>query len=275
MATELWNGDGGDNALVTDANWVSDDAPDSSDSATFPAMAQDSTDDVAGSDFSAVLLVNTHIEDGCALNFGTRATYVHLDTDYLFDEGTGKKFLHIDNSTEIRLLSGSASSTGYSYGTSLTGASNTLLVCNPSKSKTVGLAAMEGETFACTTIQLVSGTVTAGTGVTVTTLYVDGATLDNNADVTTLTIGGGTVRQTQNKPTTVNLKGGRLYLSMAAADMPTTVNLYPGGTLDMSGDSVAKTLGTLNDYGGSVYDPANILTITTHVRYRGGTLSVS
>ncbi|KKN83520.1 hypothetical protein LCGC14_0297580 [marine sediment metagenome] len=272
----VWNGDGNDNAFATAANWEGDAIPQSTGGSIFPALAQATAVDVAGSDQSAIELVDTMIEPGCALNFGSRPTPLWLDTDNFIDSGTGKKFLKFDACASMRLLSGAASAAGYSYGTNITSvAAITLLTCNVGKSHTVGIAAHEDEVATVTTMSLLQGIVTIGNAVaSVGTMYVDGATVSNNSACTTLNVSSGAIYQRQGTAATVNLKGGRLYLNMPAANMPTTVNLY-GGILDMSQDGIAKTVGTLNYYGGQIYDPANILTITTLNRFKGGTISVA
>ncbi len=270
MATRTYDGDAVDNNFITATNWSDDTAPVSADNVGFPAMAQASTLDIDGSDQVAVLLVDFHVEPECALNFGSRAAYLQIDTDYLYYDGEGKAFFDIDNSTEIWLRNGSAGSSSASYGFSLIGTSNALLMIDVGSGNSVGLGAMAGESLAATIAIINSGDVTVGDSLTCTTFSANGGTVSNSSDVTTMNVNGGTVTQVKNKPTTLNVYGGKIYYN--SADVPTTLNLW-GGILDTSQDARAKTFDTVNYYGGTINDPNNILTITTMTSYTGGVLS--
>ena len=272
--TRYWNGVGADNAFATAGNWVDAAAPVSTDTVIFPAMASASGVIVDGSDQSAILLVATIVEPSCALTFGSRGIPLELDTDAFTYEGSGASYFDIASCAELRIYSAASGDTTNSYGFNLTGTSNTLLIVDPGSSGSVSLASLGDESLACVTIQIVSGTVDMGDSLTVTTLYVDGGTVSSKTDVTTLQVAGGTFRQLKNNPTTLNVLGGRVYYN--STDVPTTVTLRGSAILDMSEDGRAKTWQTVNLYDSArIYDPGNVLTITTLNRYKGGTLSVS
>ena len=271
----IWDGTSEDNAFATAGNYVGAAIPQSTGGVIFPALAANTAHDVDGSDQSAILMATTMVEPGCYLNFGSRDTYLKLDTDAFHYAGSGKGFFELTGCAEARLTGGSSGASGYTYGMSIKGATIASLIINVGSGNTVGIAALEDETATVTTMQAVSGIIAMGDAVTCTTLYVDGANVTNSSNVTTATISSGTYRQVKNKPTTLNVIGSaRVYYDSATA--PTTVTLRGNAILDMSQDSVAKTFATVNLYDNAqIYDPNNVLTITTLTRYKGGTLAVS
>lgn len=274
MATRIWDGAASDNTISTATNWSDDTAPGSTDSAVFPALSAAATKDVNGADFSAVLLVDLSFEYNCALNFGSRVTALHVDADYVDYAASGIAFLQIDNSTAVRVTNcGSAGSTS-TYGLSLTGASNALLILDPGAAGRVGVAAMGGETAAFTTIKVNSGIVDVGDSVTCTTMAVMGGQVKVYSSLTTYTQTSGTARINAGTPTTVNLYEGTLYYNSAAA-APTTVNLYDG-SLDFSeaGSLADWSSVTLNWYGGNIVDPGNVCNAKP-LKKVGGTASFS
>jgi len=271
--THIWNGSDGDNAHSTAANWHDTDAPASTDTCVYPALAADATKDIDGSDESAILLAEATIEAGCYLNFGSRETPLTLDTDYLNYAGQGNAAFEIVNSTEIRVTNGASGSTEWTYGMTLEGTGNTLLILDPGSSNSVGVAALGDQSGEFTTIIIASGNITLGESVTTTTLYMTDGEVESYCDATTVNVGGGTFRQHKNKPTTLNASSGTIYFN--STDTMTTVNLRGDAVLDMSEDNRAKTITTVNLYDDAeIYDPDNILTITNFNR-EGGRLSVS
>jgi hypothetical protein len=260
----------GANYLTTAENFLTGVAPVSTDSLVFPAMAAATLYNVSGQDFSAVLLVATGIEAGCAIVFGSRTTPLHLDTDTLVFEGTGQAFLQIDNSTEIDLYGAGSPTFSWDFGLMLTGAGNTLLDIDPGSGKVIGLAPGVGQTLAATTIQISSGTVVIGSGVTATTIGVANGTVQAFVGCTTLSVKNGTFTQQAGTGATVNLYGGNLLWNSTTA--PTTFNQY-GGTLDFTGDQQAKNWSSVafNGYGGTVKDLGNVCTLPANTHRRGGT----
>lgn len=270
-----WSGAAGGNGWGTAGNW--DTAPVSTNGVNFPAMAAASTKDVAGSDQSAVLLVSLCVEAGNYLNFGSRLAPLIVDTDYFEFRGLGaRSFWNVLNCADMRILSGVSASSGYGYGTHLTSTAVTLLVVNPAagggSNASISLAALGGESAAFTTMMLQSGEITVGAAVTCTTCNVSGGTIQYNSDVTTMNVSGGTVTVARNNPTTLNIQGGRVYYN--SADVPTTINLYEGGLLDLTQDQRAKTL-TVNLYGGTISCRYGQLDGSTVNIKGGGTLQVA
>lgn len=273
MATPIWDGVAADNNFATATNWSSDTAPVSTDNAIFPALAASTSKDVDGSDQSTILLVNLNFEEECYLNFGSRETPLHVDADYVNYAALGVAFLEIDNSTEIHLNNGSGATSSNSYGMNLTGSTNALLIIDLGDYNTLGIGAFAGQSATFTTVQVRSGDVTIGESLTCTTLNVDGGVSACGSNITTVNVSAGTYSQAKNKPTTLNLNGGRVYYNSTTA--PTTV-VIKGGVLDMSQDGRAKTFAAVTMHpGAQIFDPAGILTITTLTRASGGTTMLS
>jgi len=273
MSTKLYNGTAADHNIATAGNWAGGVAPVSGDGIVFPAMASAAGVNINGSDLSAVLLASTVIEAGCYVAFGSRTAYLHLDTDYLTYQGQAYAFLQIDNSTEVRLYNGVNAGSGYSFGMQIIGANNALLVIDTANGNSVGVAAGGGETAGFTTVDIHSGSVTIGSGATVTTLAVSGGVVECACNSTTLSVDGGNHTQESGHPTTLNINGGRVYYN--STDAPTTINCN-GGVLDFSSDGRAKAWAgtTINLQGGTVYDPGNVLSGFT-LGKKGGTLQNS
>jgi hypothetical protein len=270
--TCIWSGGASDNAFAVAGNWAPS-APVSTDSAIFPALAAAATKDVAGSDQSAILLVNTVVEAGCYVNFGSRVTALHLDTDYLVYEGSGSAHLDIDNSTEVRVYKAPSTASDGGLGVNLSGDANALLIVDANNG-TVGVAFGATQVAAFTTIQVASGKVFLGAGVTNTTFHQTGGTVENNSAVVTVNLSGGTYTQEQGTVTNLNIRGGRYYANSTGT---ITACVVYGGVLDLSKDARAKTITTLTIHpGGSIYDPNKCLTTTNAIVWaKGGTLSLT
>ncbi len=271
--TRLWDGGAADNNIATAANWSADTAPITGDSAGFPALDAAAALDVDGADFSAAALVDFIVEDNCFVNFGSRLTALKLDCDYFEFSGDGKyAYFDVINCAELRILGGGSAASGHSFGVSLLGSTNTLLIVD-ALAVTLGIAAGVGQSATFTTIQHLAGATTLGDAVTCTNFIMSGGTVVNSTELSgTLSMYDGYFTQVRNNPATLTVRGGRCYYN--STDAPTTCNLYDG-VLDLSKDGRAKTFATLNWYGGQIYDPRNILTVTTLNRYKGGTLTVN
>jgi len=138
----------------------------------------------------------------------------------------------------------------------LTGTMATLTLANGANTNIVDC---EGEVPAVTTLNMISGTAR----------HTDGAITTVNAEGGALTYG--TAGKCTTAITTLNIKtGARVYYNSNATIA--TLNGYPGGYLDLSGESRALTITTFNWWEGfHVYDPFKRLTATTVARQTGGT----
>lgn len=277
VSHETWSGAGGDNAWATAGNWSA--APESGDSVSFPALAAAATKDVAGSDQSAILLTAAYVEEGNFLNYGSRATPLKMDVDLLDFRGRGaRSFFDIVNCAELRILSGVAATSGYSYGMHLVSTACTLLTVDLARTagsggnSSLGIAALGGEAAAFTTMQFASGIVTVGTAVVCTTCDVTGGAVSYGSDVTTMTVSGGTVRIFDNNPTTLNLQGGTTYYN--SVDIPTKINVYAGARLVLTEDLRAKAL-IIDLYGGTIVCAYGQLATSTVVVKGGGTIQIA
>lgn len=128
-----------------------------------------------------------------------------------------------------------------------------------------------------------AGTLNYGYGVTAGTVNVSAnATFNTNSVPTTVTVaaGGTATIGGLGEVTTAN-SGGTMYLNNrpASGSMAGTVNIYYGGTVDFSKNSVAATVDTLNHYKGGTLNvnPAKpgAITFTTRNLINGGTLVLS
>jgi len=269
--THIWSGAAADNNFVTAANWDSVDVPASTDTVLFPAMAAATGVNVAGSDQSAKLLAAMWVEPGCYVQFGSRIAYLELDTDLLVFDGSGQAFLDVDNCAEIRVGNAAYSTSTADYGLCLKGTANTLLTLNPGGNRVVSLAALGDETGAWTTISAESGTVKIGSGVTTTTVNVNGADVELRSDSTTTNVYAGVFRQTDNKSTTLNLRGGTTYYNRPTTDAPTALNMYANAILDLTELSAALAIATINIYGKClIRGDRGLLSWTTMNRYNNG-----
>jgi len=279
--TRLWDGSAADNSFATAANWSGAAVPITGDSAVLPAMAAASGLDIAGSDQSAILLVNFTAEPGCYVNIGSRLTPLHLDADYFTFEGSGSAWVDLDNSTRAEIFNALSTASDGGYGLNITGDANALLLIDAGSSARVGVAAYATNVAAFTTIQIASGYVFLGAGVKqangsdpITTLHHAGGTTENSSAVVTVNLAGGTYTQLLGAVTNLNLRGGRYH--WGSTDTITAATLY-GGVLDLSRDTRAKTATSLTIHpGATIYDPGNVLTVTNGItRAKGGTLSLA
>jgi len=269
--THKWDGSAADNAFDTAANYDSVDVPASTDTVIFPALAAASGINVDGSDQSALLLAAFWNEPGCYVEFGSRIAYLQLDTDLLVFAGSGQAFLDVDNCAEIRVTDAAYSTSATDYGLCLVGEGNTLLTLDPGSNRGVSLAALGDEAFACTTIQADSGRISLGSGVTNTTLSVSGADLETRSDHTTTNVYGGVFRQSDNKSTTLNLRGGTTYYNRPTSDAPTTLSMYANAILDLTELTAALAIATINIYGKClIRGDRGLLSWTTMNRYNNG-----
>jgi hypothetical protein len=133
------------------------------------------------------------------------------------------------------------------------GSINTALTIGVSSSSTAALTLVSGVTAVPGTIAMNGGAVTNGEAVT--TLNIAGGTwTQTTGNITTLTIYDGTFNWDGGNITTMTLYGGTVGITDADIDRRVvTVNLYEGGTLDLSNSlRHAHVTGYINQYGGAL-----------------------
>ena len=141
---DIWNGDNSDNAFSTAANYEGDSAPANTNTVVFPAMAEDSGDNVDGSDESSTLLASVQVEDNCYLTFGSRATYLQIDTDEFIYEGAGQSFFHLHNCQNAYVHHAAYAGGDYTHGLSLVSeAAGTARTANADHSSTTQLVFLD------------------------------------------------------------------------------------------------------------------------------------
>ncbi len=272
---QIWSGAAADNDFDAAGNYDVAEAPESGDTIIAPALAADSTKDIAGQDASAILLAAFTVEPNCFLNFGSRITPLQLDTDAFTYAGGANAFFDLTGVATVRVDYAKAASGAFSYGLHLAGATMALADIDPGSSGAVGIAALEAATATITTLKLLSGDIEIGLGLTCTTLYALGADIISRSAVTTGEVQSGTWRQEVGAIATINLRAdGKLFYNATA--LPTTINLYDGATLDLSERGTTFDLDgkTLNVYGSEaiINDPQNRLLLpnATVNKFLGG-----
>ncbi len=110
------------------------------------------------------------------------------------------------------------------------------------------------ETTNVTTLRLYDGYVRTGLACTITTKEQTGGVLDSWFTVTTCTTHGGTHNHYASTMNTVTINGGTL--NWLSGNNPTSVEVNSGGVFDMSGDTRAITITSVNLYAGATFlDP--------------------
>lgn len=276
MANQIWIG-ATNTSWATGSNWQSTSAPADADTATFDYNATGATG-VAGSDQSATELAALYVPSTYTYPFGTNGTPLSVDATLVEIGRSSGSATAGQHSGRINLKLSDLASTIMVFGTCATSTDTgkepvRIQSPNVSGSKLifsgtgrVGVATDTLSDFArfdevaClgTGLVNISALTTlvkwrqeAGTG----NIFCAGTTLQQDAGVA-YTYGNGAW-------TTLNI-GGTAYLQSSGTI--TTMNVFPDGTVDMLGDSRAKTITTVNLYKGATlkYDP-NVHTITNPI----------
>lgn len=138
----------------------------------------------------------------------------------------------------------------------------------------VAICGNTGEVSTVATVRQTGGTLVIGQGGTITTVDKSGGTLNQYCGCTTLTSDSGTTRLSAGSGafTTINHGSGTLFNE--GTGTITTYNAY-GGTLDLSGDTAAVTITTLNVYDAFIInDPAGRLVLTNQPNIVNGKLTI-
>jgi len=140
----------------------------------------------------------------------------------------------------------------------------------------VGLAFYGGDTATFSTVRIgyisnktSDARLSCGSDATLTTIYKTGGQLEVRSNVTTLTQHVGRTRVQAGTLGTANVIGGTLNLNSTGA--PTTINLYPNGTLDYRENGQSKGAPTdVNMYqGAALHDPAKTVTWNANINLIG------
>ena len=266
MATKLWIGGNaaGVGSWNVAANWSPSGVPASGDSVYITGPDSDNQDINAGLDQTAtgpegteIVLANLTILDNYLGHIGLAGTsYLQVSATRCYLNVTSGVF-GANGSPRCKIDFGANQTACYITGSCVstkdrglepirllgTHASNTLLVTGKA---TVGVATTnnaEVSTFASVTAGASGGlpTINLGEGCTLTTVAIGGGTIRNRgADVTTVSLSGGTyISQGSAVHGTVNVRGGTVFYNSDGT--LTTAVVGGGATLDFSRDARAKT----------------------------------
>lgn len=273
MANEVWLGTA--TGWATAGDWVSGNVPTDAGTATFDFNA---TGAVAGSDQSATELAALYIPSTYLYAFGTNGTPLSVDATLVEIGRASGSSTPGAHSGRINLKTPDLASTIMIFGTCSTSTDTgkepvRIQSANASGNKLifsgtgrVGIATDTLADFARFDEVACLGTGTinisalttlvkwrqeGGTG----NIFCAGTTLQQDAGVV-YTYGSGAW-------TTLNISGTAYPQSSGTI---TTLNVFADGTVDMLGDSRAKTITTVNLYKGATfkYDP-NVITITNPI----------
>mgnify|MGYP003147325143 FL=1 len=267
MADVIWTNGNSDGDWANTANWLGGAIPTAGDNVYFTS---EYTGDVTTNlDRTADgTLGNLIIEEGYTGKIGTKAGYLQLICSGVTFDGSGLCFIDVNTSAIDISVTGTARASTGQQGLYLKGSAIDELNVTGG---TVGVAARAGETATVTTINVNGGTVNAGAGATLTTLTGYGGNMNSKAGLTTINLIGGNAK-VEGNITTANLEAGTLTYN--GTGTITTCNAQ-GGTIDCFRTALARTITTLNlkPNGGIVYDP-DVVTVST-LTSNGNPISIS
>ncbi len=276
MATRVWTGAAGDNDWDTAGNWLNNQVPGNGDAVIVPAMAADSTKDIAGEDKSSVLLTGFYVEPGCYLKIGSRTAPLELDADYVVYQGLGDySFLDLANATRIEILDCGAGG-DEAYGLNLSGSSSGADVfVNVDSGRMVGIGAFEDAGWTGTDLHVLNGQVDIGDDLALSgTLHLSGGDVQLRDETERVAMSAGTLTLAPNGNigTSLNLRGG--LFKWQAGGTIAALNISGGGVVDASASGDAKTISVLTWYGeGHIIDPLKTITISAITFQVGGNLA--
>ena len=251
MAIRIWAGNDATPPYdwsVT-GNWQGGTVPVSTDDVYIPAGSAKIT---AGLNQSAVSLSSLTIQEGYDQDIGSATGYLQIGTSSLVvDSSGGQQFINLGSSSVSPEIRGTGTAGTGERALNLLGSAIATLSVNAGS---VGVAIAGDETSTVTTARVLTGNLLLGSGVTLTTLYQRGGSVDQRCASTTSELQGGTL-ETSNSGTmtTANVYGGTLISNSSGT--VTTLNAY-GGSVDFNQSSVARTVTTLNIYAN---DPVTLM----------------
>jgi len=286
IATAITDGANGAAPTLTDAittacsgpklygiaeNWDTGAIPVSSDTPILPAGSYD----IYGGDYtSGVILGLFTREEGHTGDIGSLLKPLQLDSDTGFNlDGAGEVHLALTGATATVNITGAGSGSGDgTYGMVIeTGeaAMEINISCEPSES--VGLAPYAGQTGTFTPINIASGTVKIGSGVTVTDIVVG-----SQAEVTceaspsgdiTIRRGGEFARNgSASTAADIFVEAGGTLIENAGGNVSGNVKI--SGSVDTSQSNHTRSWANTDCHRGySINDPGKTITHTAHVTY--------
>lgn len=267
-------------------------APTTGDDAYIRAVPGVTLASIGAVDMSAVTLNSLTIDQSYTGTIGTTAADWKISATTISigaPPGDGSSPI---GSGRIRINTGTVAYTAtvFNTGTAVdSGLEAVRLLCNSASNvlnvlggRSVGVATTTpGSTSTIGTVNVTGGKCNLGSGVTWTTATVAaGGNLTTNSGGTTLTTSSGGTATTQgtNAITTINI-GGYVFINHRPATAATTVNVYPSGTADFSGNPASTTVTTANLYGGGtiLVNPASPshITFTNRPLINAGRLAAS
>lgn len=262
MANCIWLGTtSGDYGVTT--NWSTGTVPTTSDNVFIPLSATNNI--TASLDQHTVAIASFTTEPGSAVLIGSSAGYLRIKPAAASLAGEGLAYIDFSAasvSPQILATAQPPTSTG-TYGLYLIGSAlGTVSVVSGS----VGIAVNPGETATVTNLQVVGrgGSVSVGSGCTLTTVGVNTGNATLNCAVTTANVFNGWLwTQGSGVVTTANVFGGTLYTESSGTVGAIVIN---GGLVDLTESGISRTITdlTLNPGGKLTYDP-NVVTITNNL----------
>ena len=255
MADKYWNGNTGTDGDVTDAsNWTPSGVPTASDNvrlvAAFDTAMSTNLDGLSG-----VSLGDFIVEEGYSGTIGTSTADLQITCSSFEFHGSGKSYIDLEASNITATVHGSASAASVgTFGLSLIGSNLAALVVS---SGSVALAGFMGTTATAAAVRVSGGSLFLGSGCTLTTVTTYGGTTNTRANITTVNGYGGTMRTGEQAAITTLLVDGASVDDRSTGTITTaTVN---SGNLDIKAGT-SKTISTLkiNAGGGASWDPNSV-----------------
>ncbi len=266
MATVYFDGST-DGVLTTAGNWSTGVVPAANedvviDGNMFPSTVTALTGNIVAA-VNSVTICNT------SATFGTAAAplvwVLNGAGSFIYDAGTGSKYLTVTEWAEWAVLAGGAIVLG---GTSTV--TNRLLIRASSATVSVGVATSAGAvTLEATEIDVQAGTVNIGRGwldfngeSALSTLTMQGGTVTSESPAAAVDQYGGTLTWKEGAVTTWDLSGGTGKPN--GTGTITTLNVRNGARAEFSEDLRAKTVTTANMYAGSNIQDTNGIVVWTN-----------
>jgi len=255
MADKYWNGTGGTDGDVTDAaNWTPSGVPSASDNvrlvAAFDQAISSNLDGLTG-----VSLGDFIVEEGYSGTIGSSTADLEITCSSFEFNGSGVAYIDLEasNITATVHNSAAAASVG-AFGLYLIGSNLADLVV---AGGSVALASVMGTTATAAAVHVSGGSVSLGSGCTLTTITAYGGNTTIRANVTNVNGYGGTIATKEQAAITTLLLDGAT-LDDGSTGTTTTATVNSGYLAVKAGTS--KTISTLNINagGGASWDPNSV-----------------